>query len=91
MTERAAAGVRKATEVDVSALAASLARAFFDDPVIEWMVPDVRRRERTSTLGFETWLRKMYLPKGEVYTDERCAGGALWAPPGTWKLTHGSQ
>ena len=91
MTDRGVARVRKATDDDVLALAGALARAFFDDPVLEWMVPDARRRERTGPLGFETWLRKMYLPKGEVYTDERRAAGALWAPPGAWKLPPAQQ
>jgi GNAT superfamily N-acetyltransferase len=83
--------VRKATDADVPALARSLAAAFQDDPVISWMIPDDEKRLRLGPFGFATWLGKIYMPKAEVYTDEARAVGALWAPPGKWKMSVGLQ
>ena len=61
--------VEKATAQDTPTLAQTLARAFYDDPAIGWMVPDDERRLRVGPLGFGAWLEKIYLPKDEVYTD----------------------
>src|SRR5437667_8652347 len=78
--------VRKAVPADVSALAAALARAFDDDPVMGWLFPDPARRTRTLPRFFSTHLTKIVMPHGEVYTTGDLAGGALWEPPGKWRL-----
>jgi len=78
--------VRKATTADLEAMAQTLQRAFFDDPVLSWMLPDEDRRRRKGELGWRSWLQVLYLPKGEVYTNDERTGAALWSPPGTWKL-----
>jgi len=83
--------IKKATDADVPRLAQSLANAFYDDPVISWMIPDDEKRRRLGPFGFETWLGKIYMPKAEVYTDEARAVGALWAPPGKWRMSVGLQ
>jgi len=83
--------VRKTTEADVAALSHTLARAFYDDPVISWMIPDDEKRLRLGPFGFGTWLQKIYMPKAEVYTDETRKVGALWAPPGKWRMSIGLQ
>jgi len=85
------ADIRKATGADVPRLAQSLANAFYDDPVISWMIPDDEKRLRLGPFGFGTWLQKIYMPKSEVYTDEARAVGALWAPPGKWRMSVGLQ
>jgi GNAT superfamily N-acetyltransferase len=90
-SERSSVQVRKATDADVPALARSLAAAFHDDPVISWMIPDDEKRLRLGPFGFTTWLQKIYMPKAEVYTDEARAVGALWAPPGKWRMSVGLQ
>jgi GNAT superfamily N-acetyltransferase len=90
-SERSSVIVRKATAADVDALARTLARAFQDDPVISWMIPDDEKRLRLGPFGFETWLQKIYMPKAEVYTDEARKVGALWAPPGKWRMSVGLQ
>jgi ribosomal protein S18 acetylase RimI-like enzyme len=90
-SDRSTVEVRKATEADVDALARSLARAFHDDPVISWMIPDDEKRLRLGPFGFGTWLKGIYMPKGEVYTDTARSGGALWAPPGKWRMSVGLQ
>jgi len=83
--------IKKATDADVPRLAQSLAKAFHDDPVISWMITDDDKRLRLGPFGFETWLGKIYMPKAEVYTDEARAVGALWAPPGKWRMSVGLQ
>jgi ribosomal protein S18 acetylase RimI-like enzyme len=88
---RATVDVRKATGSDTPRLAEVLARSFFDDPVLSWMTPDEERRRRKGPLGFATWLERIYLPKGEVYTDADRRGAALWSPPGKWRIPVGLQ
>jgi GNAT superfamily N-acetyltransferase len=78
--------VRKASANDVPRLAAALARAFYDDPVFQWIVPDESERLERSERGFAFYLKKVYLPQDECYTTEDQAGGALWLPPGKWHL-----
>ena len=83
--------VDKATASDTPRLAQTLANAFYDDPAISWMVPDDDRRRRVGPYGFKAWLEKIYLPKGNVYTDADRKAAALWAPPGKWKMSVGVQ
>lgn len=78
--------VRKATADDVPRLAQALARAFYEDPVIQWLVPDDSERMQRSERGFAFYLRKVYLPHDECYATEDGAGTALWLPPGKWHL-----
>ena len=82
--------VRPATRADVPALSTTLGRAFFDDPVMSWMLPDARvRRHRLHRL-FESLTRHHHLARGgvEVATaDHGIAAAALWDPPGQWRQT----
>jgi GNAT superfamily N-acetyltransferase len=78
--------IRKATADDVPRLARALARAFYDDPVFNWLIPDDSQRLRRSELGFAFYLRRVYLPHDDCYTVKDGAGGALWLPPETWHL-----
>ena len=84
--EQVAVDVRKAQESDVPALTAALARAFDDDPLVNWMVAQDKRRARRVFDAMDLTLRKMTMPFGEVYTADGTPGGALWTPPGKWKL-----
>jgi ribosomal protein S18 acetylase RimI-like enzyme len=80
--------VRKATSADVPQLAKVLARAFYDDPVVgEWCLADEARRMRRMERVFSLFLHQIYLPHDECYMAEGLGGGALWSPPGTWKLS----
>jgi GNAT superfamily N-acetyltransferase len=79
--------VRKATADDVPRLAKALARAFYDDPAMEWFFPDDSQRMRRRELMFESFfLKRVCLPHDETYTTEDLVGGALWMPPGKWQL-----
>ena len=78
--------VRKADSPDIRPLAAALARAFEDDPVMTWLLPGTRQQSRLPTL-FELELKYLHLPYNEVYTTAEVSGGALWAPPGKWQTS----
>jgi GNAT superfamily N-acetyltransferase len=77
---------RKATADDVPRLAEALARAFYDDPVFNWLIPDASERLRRSERGFGLYLRRVYLPHDACYTTDDVVGGALWLPPEKWHL-----
>jgi GNAT superfamily N-acetyltransferase len=79
---------RPATRADVGALAKTLGRAFFDDPVMRWMLPDAEARRRKLHKLFEALTRHHHLAHGgvEVVPDGSGIGGAaLWDPPGRWR------
>ena len=69
---------------DVVPLAAAQARAFYDDPLQAWALPDESTRLDVLTRLFEMMIRVVSLPLGESYTDDSRSVGALWAPPGRW-------
>ncbi|MEY2397324.1 MAG: hypothetical protein QOJ00_498, partial [Actinomycetota bacterium] len=81
----AAPAVRKATLADVELLSNALARAFEDDPVMEFVYPARNRLKRVrSFLHHE--LRHHYLALDETWTTaEGIRGAALWSPPGRWR------
>ncbi|HLN43140.1 MAG TPA: GNAT family N-acetyltransferase [Acidimicrobiales bacterium] len=81
--------VRVANRADAGPLSASLARAFFDDPVMSFLVPHEPTRRQHVAQYFEVALTIQHLPHGASYTDTDRAGGALWDPPGHWKLSFG--
>ncbi|WSE55766.1 GNAT family N-acetyltransferase [Mycolicibacterium sp. ND9-15] len=66
-----------------------LARAFYDDPVMSWMLPDDATRERGLRRMFATMTRQHFLrTEGvEVAGDGRVGAAALWDPPGKWRQT----
>jgi ribosomal protein S18 acetylase RimI-like enzyme len=74
--------VRRATEDDVTAMAAQLARTFFDDPVASHIFRNEARRETGLRAFFRTQMRADYLPFGGCYTTEGYSGSAIWAPAG---------
>jgi GNAT superfamily N-acetyltransferase len=78
--------VRIANQADARPLAASLARAFVDDPVMSFLIPPEASRRHRVAQYFEVALTNQHLPHGGCYTDTDRAGGALWDPPNQWKL-----
>ena len=86
--------VRPATRADVPALSTTLGRAFFDDPVMSWMLPDARVRRRRLHRLFESLTRHHHLARGgvEVATaDHGIGAAALWDPPGQWRQTRAEE
>ncbi len=83
-------GVRPAQKADVRELSGVLARAFYDDAVMMWMVPHNESRARGLPRAFATMTRWHFLAGGgtEVATGDGGIGGAtLWDPPGRWKMS----
>ena len=76
-----------ANRADAGPLAASLARAFYDDPVISFLVPNEATRRKRSAQFFEAAFTVQHMPHGACYTDTDRAGGALWDPPGHWQMS----
>ena len=80
-----AESVRKATSGEVGKLAAVLARAFYDDPQMRWVLSDDSRRRELLEPGFALYLRKLWLKQDECYTTASVAGVCVWEKPGQWK------
>jgi ribosomal protein S18 acetylase RimI-like enzyme len=74
--------IRKMTLDDVAAVSAAMARAFWDDPLQCWLLPDESTRLDRLERMFAGQARYSSIPQGECYTDDTCATGAFWAPPG---------
>jgi GNAT superfamily N-acetyltransferase len=71
---------------DVPKLADALARAFHDDPGWSHLLRDPSDRTERLRLFFETELRGIAVPAGLVWTTDDVVGGALWAPPESWRV-----
>jgi hypothetical protein len=78
--------VRKARLAQAADLAGILARAFYDDPLFSWLLPDASRRLAIARCGFGLYLKEVWLRHEEAYTVGDSAGVCVWEPPGTWKL-----
>jgi ribosomal protein S18 acetylase RimI-like enzyme len=79
--------VRLATADDIDAIATSLSRAFEDDPVWMYLIPDPTKRLKRLFRYFSTAMRLQHISHSTSYTDSGCAGSALWDPPGHWRMT----
>jgi hypothetical protein len=75
---------RAATDEDISPLAASLARAFDDDPVMHWLFGDHAGRRGARLRRFFGHEAKRHRKHGEVLTTEDHAGASFWDPPDGW-------
>jgi GNAT superfamily N-acetyltransferase len=80
-TDPIAARIRRADHADHQAVATIVAGAFFDDPVVAWLLPDVDRRRQVIVPLFEVSIEP-YLRNGEVYLTDKGEGAAVWLPPG---------
>nr|WP_225951976.1 GNAT family N-acetyltransferase [Mycobacterium sp. OAS707] len=73
---------------DVRGAARVLAKAFYDDPVTSWMLPDDSSRLTALTRAFAPLARHHFLPRAgsEVGVRDGTVGAAtLWDPPGQRK------
>jgi predicted GNAT family N-acyltransferase len=85
---------RPARNDDVGELSRTLARAFYDDPVMIWLLPDEKARTAQLRRLFTTMTRHHHLARGgvEVACDGSGVGAAaLWDPPNQWKETRRGQ
>lgn len=77
--------MRPATETEVTPLSHVLARAFDDDPVMEYLFePSDQRPRRIAKFMAQTANRD--LAHGEVHTTGGLHGAAIWCAPDQWKL-----
>jgi GNAT superfamily N-acetyltransferase len=79
---------RPARKADIATLSQVLGRAFYDDPVTTWMLPDEKTRSARLPRLFATLTRHHHLAGGgvEVACDGPGIGAAaLWDPPNRWK------
>ncbi len=61
-------GLRRATAEDIQPLKAAMAEAFFDDPVLSWLMPDDGKRLGRLRRYFGIELRHLALARGGVWT-----------------------
>lgn len=66
---------------EIPRLAISMSKAFFNDPMMEYLLTDENSRQKATIWMFETlgaYCRKW----GGVFTDETLSGGSVWLSPG---------
>ncbi|WP_411103097.1 GNAT family N-acetyltransferase [Streptomyces sp. cmx-4-9] len=84
-------GIRCARPAESGAVAALLARAFADDPVMTWMIPDPGEGQRRIARFFALLQRQQRPRAGGVRVaatrEGRLLGAALWSGPGHWKTS----
>lgn len=78
--------LRQATAEDTRRLIAVLAEAFYDDPILGWLIPDERKRYARLRRFYAIELRHLALPRGRVWTTSDLTGAALILPPGAWRV-----
>lgn len=75
-----------ATSEERSQVVTALCKAFFDDPVYRWLVPDDAQR-RLSAVAFYSRFVAVCWPHGGVYAGDHGLAAALWLPPGRQLVT----
>jgi GNAT superfamily N-acetyltransferase len=80
-----AATVRLAAPADVNAISQMLGRAFWDDPLTSFLIPDVKRRVVALPRMFRLLL-KLGLPHGACHVTSGYECATLWRPPNQWHV-----
>ncbi|MFD6968279.1 GNAT family N-acetyltransferase [Streptomyces sp. NPDC059949] len=84
-------GIRCARPVESGAIAALLTRAFADDPVMVWMVPEPSGQEGRIARFFRLAQHRQRPRAGGVRVAATDGGqllaAALWSGPGRWKAS----
>jgi GNAT superfamily N-acetyltransferase len=78
--------VRAARSDDLQPMCRSLALAFEDDPVMEFLFPAPAGRVEKLQPFFAMLARYQHLDHGGCFTNDGRTGAALWDPPGEWKM-----
>ncbi len=79
------ATVRAATNSDAAPLAATLTRAFHDDPLMLHLLRNEAARPQTMPRLFKV-LFKLGAPYGACFVTSGYEAVALWRPPGGWHV-----
>ncbi|MGA3254311.1 MAG: GNAT family N-acetyltransferase [Mycobacterium sp.] len=85
---------RAARRADIRELSRTMARAFHDDPVMRWLLPEDKARTAQLARMFAVMTRHHHLAGGGV--EVACDGtvivaAALWDPPNRWRQTRREQ
>ncbi|WP_433334405.1 GNAT family N-acetyltransferase [Spirillospora sp. CA-294931] len=81
--------VRTVGTDDAATLGRVLGRAFEDDPVWQWIFPDAKGQVARQSRMFELLVRRVHGPHGAselTGRDGAVEAGALWDPPGRWRM-----
>lgn len=75
----------KASNQDFTIISQVIARAFNNDPFLNWLVLQDTNREKRFIRAFEACI---YLAthNGLIYTTSEHRGSAIWFPPGKWNF-----
>ena len=76
--------VRLATAADIGPMAASLSKAFADDPVMAYLMG--RGADYDKGVKFFSLMTKIQVPQNHTYVTDKCEAAAVWAPPDKWKV-----
>lgn len=79
------ATARSATEADAEPASQTLARAFFDDPLIGFLLKDAAIRTAKTPRLFKLMFQ-LGLPHGACDVTSGFEAVALWRPPGKWHI-----
>ena len=86
MTAAKAMEPHRAIPAERSQVVTTLRRAFFDDRIYRWLVPDDAQRRRSQAVFYAHFVDACW-PHGGVYAAGAGAGAALWIPPGKQLIT----
>jgi GNAT superfamily N-acetyltransferase len=79
--------VLRLQDAQIAEASDALARAFLDDPMTVYMMPDERQRREILPSFMQAGTR-ICLPYGEIYTTPGTpVGSANWLPPGKTEIT----
>jgi GNAT superfamily N-acetyltransferase len=87
LAARESASVRKLRADDHDAVIGAVARAFYDDPVFSFLLPDGSRRASQLERAFDFLAQRVWLPHEQTYTTDSVVGGAFWVSPGEWHVS----
>ena len=73
--------IRKVTEDDFEACTLTLAAAFDDDPLVNYMLRQDDKRLDGLRQAYRELILPAYVPQGESYMASDESGVALWSPP----------
>jgi ribosomal protein S18 acetylase RimI-like enzyme len=76
--------IREATEQDIPAMGEMLARAFHEDPIVDWVFQDEQRRPKYAGRFFQGRARVL-IGQREIYVADDVAAAAMWARPDEWR------
>lgn len=75
------------SEENLNAAAEALARAFHNDPLQMYVLPDESERAKRSPKHFKPLLRYGMLYGEALTTKGEPLGAAVWLPPDAWEIT----